>query len=49
MRVEKINREGTYMQNGKDKNNLKMKIFALVMAGFMVFSAVAGVLGFILG
>lgn len=37
------------MQNSNDKKNLKVKMFALVMAGLMIFSAVAGVLGFIIG
>ena len=36
------------MQNGNDKNNFKMKVFALVMAGLMIFSALAGAIGFIL-
>ena len=46
MRVEKIKREDTYMQNNKnnENKNMKARILALVLAGLMIFSAVAGVL-----
>ena len=44
MRVEKIKREDIKMANNQKKNNNGAKIMALVLAGLMVFSAVAGAL-----
>ncbi len=39
------------MQNNKnqDKKNIKAKVLALVLAGLMVFSVVAGVLVYFIG
>ena len=48
MKVEKIKREDIKMANNQ-KNNNGAKIMALVLAGLMVFSAVAGALAILLG
>ena len=44
MKAEKIKREDIKMATRQEKQKMKARIMALVLAGLMVFTAVAGVL-----
>ena len=44
MKTEKIKREDIEMGTRQEKQNTQARIMALILAGLMVFSAVAGVI-----
>ena len=44
MKVKKRNREDIRMATRQDKQRAKARVMALILAGLMVFSVVAGVL-----
>ena len=44
MKTEKIKREDIRMATRQDKQKAKARVMALILAGLMVFTAVAGVL-----